>query len=143
MSSSGTPNEIPTGKEPPVKNANESSAEKSLFQETPFRSTTQVQTPSPPSLQPHDGASSYATLQHLAFPTTTGGQDGSAELIKALMAHIQLDRQETKERECSDKARIVALENALLKANAQQGDNVIPRRGERTYEIDRIATHSS
>ncbi|OMO77640.1 putative E3 ubiquitin-protein ligase HERC2-like protein [Corchorus olitorius] len=77
--------------------------------------------------RPSTCASSYATLQHLASPAPTGGQDGSFELIKALMVQIQLDRKKTKERERErrDEARIAVLENALLKANAQKGDNVM------------------
>ncbi|OMO50438.1 hypothetical protein COLO4_38077 [Corchorus olitorius] len=79
------------------------------------------------------GPSSSATPQHMIFPSPTAGQDGATELVKALMAQIQLDQQEAKERERRDEARMATLERALLQANAntQLGNNVTPRRAER------------
>ncbi|OMO93607.1 hypothetical protein COLO4_16783 [Corchorus olitorius] len=137
--SSGTPDEIPPAKDPPVKNTNESTAKKSLFQEQSPRSGSGIQTPHPPGFTPSDtqhqapNLSSGALPAHMIFPPPTGGQDGGTELVKALMAQIQLDRQEAKERERRDEARMAALERALLQANAntQLGNNVTPRRTER------------
>ncbi|OMO62776.1 hypothetical protein COLO4_32911, partial [Corchorus olitorius] len=83
------------------------------------------------------GPSSSANPQHLTFPPPTGGQDGSTELVKALMVQIQLDHQEAKERERRDEARMVALERALLQANAnnQPSNNGGIRRVERRVSL--------
>ncbi|OMO55501.1 hypothetical protein COLO4_35958 [Corchorus olitorius] len=140
--SSGTPDEIPPAKDPPVKNTNESTAKKSLFQEQSPRSGSGIQTPHPPGFTPSDTQHQAPTnLSSGALPAVSahgmqhmfGGQDGSTELVKALKAQIQLDRQEAKERERRDEARMAALERALLQANAntQLGNNVTPRRTER------------
>ncbi|OMO53122.1 hypothetical protein COLO4_36842 [Corchorus olitorius] len=83
------------------------------------------------------GPSSSANPQHLTFPPPAGGQDGNTELVKALMAQIQLDRQEAKERERRDEARMVALEGALLQTNAnnQPSNNGGVRRVERRVSL--------
>ncbi|OMP04782.1 hypothetical protein COLO4_09303 [Corchorus olitorius] len=178
MSSSPTHDEIPPEKEHPAKNASESAAKKSLFQETHIRSTSQtLAPPPPPGLTPSDvqqqapnnlspsglptllgqgmqhmfgympyycptplnfhGPSSSANPQHLTFPPPAGGQDGNTELVKALMAQIQLDHQEAKERERRDEARMVALERALLQAHAnnQPSNNGDVRRVERRVSL--------
>ncbi|OMO69839.1 reverse transcriptase [Corchorus capsularis] len=73
-----------------------------------------------------------ATEKPLAFQPPPGGQDGVAEMVKALIAQFQQDRQEAKERQTREEARIAALENTLLRANTQPFADAAHRRGERT-----------